>query len=85
MEFEWDIEKEQSNRIKHGVSFDEAITIFADPLELTIPDPDHSERESRFLSIGLSSQGRLLIVAYTERKERIRVISGREATAKETV
>jgi uncharacterized protein len=83
MEFEWDPEKEKANLAKHDVSFVEAMTIFSDPLELTIADPYHSEGEFRFLSVGLSSGGRLLVVAYTERGERIRIISAREATAKE--
>lgn len=83
MEFEWDPEKEKANLAKHGVSFVEAMTIFGDPLELTIADPYHSEGEFRFLSVGLSSGGRLLVVAYTERGERIRIISACEATAKE--
>ena len=59
------------------------MTIFGDPFELTIADPYHSEQEFRFISVGLSSGGRLLVVAYTERGERIRIISAREATAKE--
>jgi hypothetical protein len=83
MEFEWDLAKAESNLGKHGVSFVEAMTIFGDPLEKTIPDPDHSGREFRFLSIGHSERGRLLVVAYTEREERIRLISAREASAKE--
>lgn len=83
MEFEWDPEKEKANLAKHGVSFVGAMTIFGDPLELTIADPYHSEGEFRFLSVGLSSGGRLLVVAYTERGERIRIISACEATAKE--
>jgi len=83
MEFEWDLAKAESNLEKHGVSFAEAITIFGDPLEVTIPDPDHSEGEFRFLSLGRSSRGRVLVVAYTEREGRIRLISAREATPKE--
>ncbi len=83
MEFEWDIAKAESNLEKHTVSFAEAMTIFGDPLELTIPDPDHSEGEFRFVSLGRSGQGRLLVVAYTEREGRIRLISAREAAPKE--
>jgi uncharacterized protein len=83
MEFEWDISKAESNLSKHGVSFSEAITVFGDPLEATIPDPDHSEGESRFLSLGQSVEGRLLVVAYTERQGRIRPISAREAEPRE--
>ena len=79
MEVEWDATKAQSNFEKHGVSFVEAMTVFGDPLEVTIPDPDHSEGEARFLSLGRSERGRLLVVSYTERGERIRLISAREA------
>ena len=83
MEFEWDPEKAAVNVKKHGVEFAEAMTIFGDPLELTIADPDHSEDEPRFLSIGLSAGGRLLVVAYTERTGRMRIINAREASSQE--
>ena len=83
MEFEWDPKKAKSNLAKHGVSFTEAMTVFGDALEIVIADPDHSEGESRFLSIGLSSLGRLLVVGYTEREGRTRIINARRATAKE--
>ena len=84
MDFEWDPEKEQSNQRKHDVAFLEASTVFGDPMELTIYDPDHSEGEHRFLSVGRSSSRRLLVVSYTEREEsRIRIISARLATATE--
>ena len=83
MDFEWDLAKAESNLQKHGVSFAEAMTIFGDSLEVTIPDPDHSEGEYRFLSLGRSGRGRLLVVAYTEREGRIRLISAREAAPKE--
>lgn len=83
MEFEWDLEKAAANAKKHGVDFSEAMTVFGDPLELTIADPDHSEGEQRFLSIGASSAGRLLVVAYTERAGRTRIINAREASAQE--
>jgi uncharacterized DUF497 family protein len=83
MEFEWDPEKAAANVEKHGVEFTEAMTIFGDPLELTIADPDHSVDEARFLSVGLSSGGRLLVVAYTECAGRTRIINAREATAQE--
>jgi hypothetical protein len=83
MEFEWDAEKAATNIVKHGVSFAEAMTVFGDPAEIMIADPDHSEEELRFLSIGCSTTGRLLVVAYTERERRTRIISAREATAKE--
>jgi uncharacterized DUF497 family protein len=81
MSFEWDDKKASINEQKHGVSFTEAITVFSDPLELTIPDPDHSQGEFRFLSIGRSDRGNLLVVAYTEREPAsIRLISARPAT-----
>lgn len=64
VEFEWDSEKEELNERKHGVSFHEGATVFGDSLAWTFPDPDHSENEERFLSIGLSSQGRILIVSH---------------------
>ena len=80
MEFEWDADKAARNLAKHGVTFADAMTVFGDPLELVIRDPDHSEGEFRFLSTGLSAAGRLLVVAYTERLGRTRIISAREAT-----
>jgi uncharacterized DUF497 family protein len=83
MEFEWDPEKAAENAKKHGVEFSEAVTVFSDPLEVTIADPDHSEEERRFLSIGSSTARRLLVVAYTERAGRTRIISAREASAQE--
>ena len=83
MEFEWDPNKEKINVAKHGVSFAEAMTIFGDPLELTIADSDHSEAEFRFISIGLSSAGRLVVVGYTERNERIRLITARPVNLRE--
>ncbi len=83
MEFEWDAEKAASNVEKHGVSFAEAMTVFGEPLELTITDPDHSEGEPRFLSIGLSATGHLLVVAYTEREGRTRIINACDATPRE--
>ncbi len=83
MEFEWDADKAASNVAKHGDTFAEAMTVFGDPLELAIVDPDHSEGELRFLSIGLSAAGQLLVVAYTEREGRTRIINAREATSRE--
>lgn len=83
VQFEWDPAKATDNASKHGVEFAEAQTVFGDPLELTIPDPDHSIGEQRFISIGQSAAGRLLVVAYTERDDGIRIISAREATAQE--
>jgi hypothetical protein len=83
MEFEWDPVKAIANLKKHGVSFLEASTIFADPFELMIPDPDLSNDETRFLSLGNSTSARLLVVSYTERGSAIRIISAREATTRE--
>jgi uncharacterized DUF497 family protein len=83
VEFEWDPEKEQANIRKHGVNFTEAATVFGDPLELTISDPDHSIGEYRFLSMGHSIRNRILVVSYTERENRIRIISARTASPKE--
>ena len=83
MEFEWNPEKEQSNVQKHGVDFTEAATVFGDPLELTIADPDHSVGEFRYLSMGRSSLYRLLVVFYTEREQRIRIVGARVASPKE--
>ena len=83
MEFQWDTNKAVTNFTKHGVTFSEAATVFGDPLEVTIADPDHSEGEFRFLSIGYSEAGRLLVVAYTERYNHIRIITARLATPQE--
>jgi uncharacterized protein len=83
LEFEWDAQEAESNRAKHGVSFSEAVTVFGDPLSILIPDPDHSEREERFLLLGRSSAGRLMVVSHTERGESIRLISARPATRAE--
>ena len=69
-----------ANLKKHGVSFEDATTVFADPLSLTISDPDHSADETRFLDLGLSHQGQLLVVSYTERADQIRIISARLAS-----
>jgi uncharacterized DUF497 family protein len=80
VEFEWDANKANLNLSKRGVSFAEAMTIFGDPLEAMIPDPVHSGAEMRFVSIGLSEAGRMLVVAYTERDRRIRIISAPEPT-----
>lgn len=83
MGFEWDPDKADLNLERHGVGFPEAITVFGNPFEVTVSDPDHSERERRFLSLGTSEAGRLPVVAYTERGTRIRIISARETTARE--
>ena len=82
-EFEWDYEKAKNNFKKHGVSSDEAVTIFNDPKIATISDPDHSEDEERYVSIGKSVIMRILSVIHTYRKERIRLISARKATKAE--
>jgi len=83
LRFEWDNRKADLNFRVHGVSFREATTVLADPLSITISDPDHSSTEMRFIDIGLSHLGRLLVVSYTERGSRIRLISARLATAYE--
>jgi uncharacterized DUF497 family protein len=83
MQFEWDREKASANFKTHRVSFDEAATIFYDPLAATFEDRDHSTREHRFLTIGCSSKGRLLVVSHTERSNALRIISARRASAKE--
>ncbi|MFH1624733.1 MAG: BrnT family toxin [Pseudomonadota bacterium] len=81
--FEWDEEKSKRNFRKHGVRFEEAKTVFNDPFAITIGDPDHSDEEERYLDIGLSSTGRVLVVWYTEREENIRIIGCRRVTPSE--
>ena len=83
MRFEWDRRKAESNLSKHEVDFDEARSVFEDPLFVAFEDPDHSIGEQRFLLLGRSSRDRILVVAYTEREEAIRLISARKATRKE--
>ncbi len=83
IEFEWDDDKARKNLKKHGVSFEEAATIFNDPKIATIFDPDHSENEERFVSLGMSFIQRLLSVVHTDRERRIRLISARKATKTE--
>jgi uncharacterized DUF497 family protein len=83
MEFDWDDEKAAINLTEHNVSFDEAKTVFDDPLYVDFYDPDHSYDEHRYLIIGESQQRRLLIVSYTERDDITRLISAREATPAE--
>jgi len=80
MEFEWDPDKADRNASKHGVSFEEAVTVFADQLSMTFDDPDHSEDEDRYIIIGISNRHRLLVVSHTDREGRTRIISAREAT-----
>ncbi|MDP2605528.1 MAG: BrnT family toxin [Deltaproteobacteria bacterium] len=79
MKFEWDTRKARRNLRGHGIEFNEASTVFADTLSITIPDPDHSEDEERWLTMGLSSRRRLLVVVHTEEEESIRIISARLA------
>ena len=83
MRFEWDAIKAASNLAKHGVSFEEAATVFRDPLSATSEDPDHSLGEERLVSFGVSVSGRLLVVAHTDRRDTIRIISARPASAGE--
>ena len=81
--FEWDRKKAESNLKDHGVSFEEAATVFGDTLSITIADPAHSEGEIRYLLIGVSTVQRAVVVAHTERGDNIRIISARPATRKE--
>jgi len=83
MEFEWDQEKAKVNLKKHGVSFQEAITVFGDPLAVTFRDPDHSQVEERFITFGLSRFQRLLVIAHADTEYKMRIISARTMTAKE--
>ncbi|MEH1960435.1 MAG: BrnT family toxin [Nostoc sp.] len=83
MKFEWDENKATINLLKHQVSFEEAKTVFDDPLYVDLYDPDHSDNEERYLIIGESSRGRLIITSYTERGNSIRLISAREVTRSE--
>jgi uncharacterized DUF497 family protein len=78
--FEWDTDKAARNVVKHGVTFEEACTVFGDPLEVTIEDETHSQEEARFFSVGVSIPGRLLAVSYTERLGRVRILSARPAS-----
>ena len=83
MRFEWDPKKAEANLKKHGVTFQEAATVFGDPLAITFHDPDHSEGEQRLITVGVSAQGRLPVVAHTDRKDAVRIINARPATAHE--
>jgi uncharacterized protein len=83
MKFDWDPEKATSNVAKHQVSFQEAATVFDDPLSITFPDPQHSIGEARLVMIGRSNQGRLLFVAHADRIDRTRIISARPVTRRE--
>ena len=83
MHFEWDPEKARANLAKHDVSFEEAMRAFLDPLSVTILDPDHTEGEDRFVLIGQSPTGRLLVVVHADRGDAVRLISARRATRRE--
>jgi uncharacterized DUF497 family protein len=83
LEFEWDPRKDAANLEKHGVSFEEAASVFGDPLGRIVSDPRHSQDEERLVLLGLSSKQRLLAVMFTDRGETIRIISGREVTRSE--
>ena len=85
MIYEWDPAKATANRRKHRVAFDEALTVFQDPFALTFDDPDHSVDERRFITIGMSARERMLFVAHADRRvDRVRLISARRATPRET-
>lgn len=83
MDFEWDDDKAEANMRKHGVTFSEAMTVFGDPVSVTGYDPKHADDEDRFLSMGTSLAGRLLVVSHTDRGDSIRIISARVATRRE--
>jgi len=83
MDFEWGDTKAESNERKHGVPFAEAMTVFADPLSLTGFDPGHADDEDRFITMGTSTEGRLLIVSHTDRGDKVRLLSAREASRRE--
>jgi uncharacterized DUF497 family protein len=81
--FEWDSRKARSNFSKHGISFEEASTIFGDSFSLTVPDPDHSITERRYITVGRAFSGNLLVVVHTDRGNNIRIISARRASRRE--
>lgn len=83
MEFEWDRKKAVANDGKHGVSFEEAATVFGDPLAITFHDPDHSLEEERHVTFGMSRPGRLLVVSHADRSGNTRIISARLMTRQE--
>lgn len=83
LRFEWDARKALTNQVKHGVSFEEAMSVFSDPLARIFDDPDHSVAESREIIIGLSQNQRLLIVCFTEPSNTVRILSARKATKNE--
>jgi len=81
--YEWDADKATANLKKHRVAFDETATVFLDPLAMTYPDPDHSSGERRFITIGESARGRVILVAHLDRGDHVRIISARKATRRE--
>jgi len=81
--FEWDPPKARATLRKHRVAFSEAVTVFANGLSITVYDPDHSQEEDRYLTVGVSTNGRLLMIAHTDRGGRIRIISARDLTRTE--
>ena len=83
MNFDWDESKAQANLAKHGITFDEAKSVFTDPFYVDFYDPDHSDEEERYIIIGQSQRQRVLVVSYTERQQQTRLISAREATRRE--
>jgi uncharacterized protein len=83
LRFEWDEEKDLSNQRKHGVSLEEAKSVLNDPRSITIADEQHFDEEDRYLDLGMSSRGRLVVISYTERAPNIRIISCRKATKSE--
>jgi uncharacterized DUF497 family protein len=83
MRFEWDRGKSKSNLSKHDVPFEEAATVFGDPLSLTISDPGHSDEEDRFVTIGVSSKLRTIVLVHTDRGDHVRIVSARQATTRE--
>jgi uncharacterized DUF497 family protein len=83
LQFEWDSTKAEANKVKHGVSFEEAITVFADPLARIFEDPQHSETERREIIIGRSAKQNLILVSFVEEDDRVRLISARKATRTE--
>ncbi len=83
MEFEWDPIKAKANKQKHGISFEESISVFYDPISATFDDPDHSFDENRYITIGFSFRNRLLVVSHSEKGSKLRIISARCATAHE--
>ena len=83
LSFEWDENKARTNLAKHGVSFEESSTVFGDPMSIAIPDPAHSQAEDRWIILGHSLRGRLLVVVHTERGDNLRIISARPASRRE--